>query len=82
MLQESLATRIALLAETWPPIISAEELPRLLGGLYTKKTLANMRWQGTGPRAFKIGRKVFHLRQDVVDWLLAKARPFDPDAIE
>jgi len=64
-----------------PALIPATELPRLLGGLYTKKTLANMRWQGVGPKALKIGRKVAHLRADVVLWLQEQSQAFDPDAV-
>ncbi|MDL2210671.1 hypothetical protein LJC26_07710 [Desulfovibrio sp. OttesenSCG-928-O18] len=70
------------LAAALPPIIPATELPRLLGGLYTAKTLANKRWAGNGPKAFKLGRKVVHMREDIISWLQEEMRPFDPDATE
>ena len=67
------------LADSLPPLISAAELSRLPSGIYTQKTLANKRWTGTGPKVFKIGRKVVHTRENVVSWLQAEMRPFDPD---
>ena len=70
---------LTALADGWPPIIPATELSRLLGGLYTSKTLGNLRWMGKGPRAFRLGRKVVHQRQDVIEWLQAEMRPIDPD---
>jgi hypothetical protein len=66
--------------EDFPPIIPASMLPRLLEDAYTKKTLANMRWMGKGPKAHKLGRKVVYLRKDVVAWLCQEIRPIDPDA--
>ena len=80
MPQENFATTLASLAESLPAIIPATELPRLLGGLYTKKTLANKRSQGFGPKAFRIGRKIAHTRGDVISWLSEEMRPLDPDA--
>ena len=68
--------------DSLPPIIPATELPRLLGGLYTKKTLSNMRWMGKGPKSFKIGHKVIHLREDVISWLAEELRPFDSESVE
>ncbi|CAK7007515.1 MAG: hypothetical protein DELT_00303 [Desulfovibrio sp.] len=70
------------LTEVLPPLIPATELPRLLGGLYTSKTLANMRWMGKGPKAFKLGHKVIHLREDVISWLREELRPFDLESSE
>ena len=69
------------LVETLPPIIPATELSRWLGGLYSKKTLNNMRHLKKGPRSFRLkgGRKLFSLREDVIAWLTEQALPFDPD---
>jgi hypothetical protein len=70
------------LTESLPAIIPATQLSRLLGGLYTRKTLSNMRWLGRGPKAYRAakGRKLFHTREDIISWLQAEMRPFDPDA--
>lgn len=68
------------LAETLPEMIPATELPRLLGHIYTAKYLSNLRWIGKGPRCFKLGHKVFYLREDVRAWLAQTVRPFDADA--
>ena len=67
------------LAEALPAVIRAAELPKLLGNIYTAKYFANLRWMGKGPRSFRLGHKIFHLRQDVIDWLTEEVRPFDPD---
>ena len=79
MAQETPSARFASLAESIPPIIPATELPRLLGGLFTAKTLANRRWQGLEPKAFKLGHKVFHRREDIISWISETAREFNPD---
>ena len=39
-------------------------------GLRLKRsTLENMRWQGTGPRFYKLGGRVFYHIDDVREWL-------------
>ena len=65
-----------------PAVIPAAELSRLLGGLYTRKTLQNMRTAGFGPLTYRVGkgRKRFSLRGDVIAWLKGTVRPFDSDA--
>ncbi|WP_040336784.1 helix-turn-helix domain-containing protein [Candidatus Blastococcus massiliensis] len=35
-------------------------------------TLRSWRWQGVGPRSFKVGRWVRYERSDVVAWLAAQ----------
>ena len=67
------------LAEELPSIVPATELPRLLGNIYTAKYLANLRWMGKGPRSFKLGRKVVHMREDVLLWLREAMLPFNSD---
>lgn len=34
-------------------------------------TLANMRWSRTGPRYFKVGKKIMYRPEDVEAWLFA-----------
>jgi len=68
------------LNDALPEMIPAMELPGLLGNVYTAKYLSNLRHLGAGPRAYKLGRKVIHMRADVVNWLSEQIRPFDPDA--
>ena len=65
------------LAESLPEIIPATALPGLLGNVYSAKYLSNLRHIGAGPRAYKLKRRVFHLKADVLDWLREGARPFD-----
>ena len=55
------------LAETLPEMIPATALPGYLGHVYRAKYLSNLRYMGAGPRAFKLGRRVFHLKADVID---------------
>jgi hypothetical protein len=37
-------------------------------------TLANWRYQGTGPRFYRVGRHVRYKLSDVLDWLETNAR--------
>ena len=68
------------LVEGLPPIVSAEALSNFMLGIYTKKTLSNMRHAGKGPKSFKIGRKVATTPQYVAAWLSEQMKPFSPDA--
>jgi len=79
LFKDALAARIAEMAKTWPEVIPATELSRLLCGLYTAKTLANRRWAGLPPRSLKLGRKSIYLKPDVTDWLVSEIREFTPD---
>ena len=79
--KKELLAALETLAESWPILIPAKELPRLLGGLYTAKSLANLRWLGKGPKAFKRGSRIFYLRPSVVDWLAESSQAFDPDSV-
>ena len=68
------------LSEALPEMIPATALPGLLGNVYTAKYLSNLRHIGAGPRAYRLGRKIVHLRADVIGWLKESICPFDPDA--
>ena len=72
-------TKFSSLAATLPELIPAQDLPRLLGGIYSRKYFSNMRWMNKGPRHYKLGRKIMHLKGDVLNWLEETAREIDPD---
>lgn len=40
----------------------------------SKGTLAQWRYLGTGPRYFKVGRKILYRRSTLVEWLEAQER--------
>ena len=80
-MENNLRAELEVMAATWPAIIPASALSGLLGGLYGKRTLSNMRWAKTGPVARKIRGRVFHLKIDILRWLEAEMKPFDPENI-
>ena len=51
-----------------PLMISRNRVPELFPGL-NPKTLANMFSEGRGPRAYKVGRKIFYRVDELEDWL-------------
>ena len=55
-----------------PPIIARQQVPILLGGAISSKTLANLDSQGKGPKRMRIGRKVVYKADDFLEWLAAK----------
>ena len=57
------------LKENLPPIISRDHVPKLLGGVISSKTLANLDSEGKGPKRIRIGRKVAYLREDLIEFL-------------
>jgi len=52
-----------------PPIISRDHVEKLLGGVISSKTLANLDSLGEGPKRMRIGRKVAYLTEDLLLWL-------------
>jgi predicted DNA-binding transcriptional regulator AlpA len=52
-----------------PPIISRDKVEKLLGGIISSKTLANLDSLGIGPKRMRIGRKVAYLTEDLLEWL-------------
>jgi hypothetical protein len=51
-------------------MISRNRVPELFPGL-NPKTLANMYSEGRGPRAYKVGRKIFYRVDELEGWLMA-----------
>ncbi|HMN37314.1 MAG TPA: helix-turn-helix domain-containing protein [Hyphomicrobium sp.] len=51
-------------------LVTPAELAALIG--LSEKTLENRRANGTGPKSFKIGRRVFYRVADVRAWLQAQ----------
>lgn len=37
-------------------------------------TMRYWRWAGTGPRSFRLGRRVVYQRQDILNWIDEQAR--------
>lgn len=53
-----------------PIIFTRETACKLLGGIFTPKTLSNFDAAGNGPRTKQhIGRKVAYNRDDFIEWL-------------
>jgi excisionase family DNA binding protein len=54
------------------PFLSVEEAAAYLR--LKKRTLDNMRWQGTGPRFRKHGGRILYHREDIVEWSESRRR--------
>ena len=52
-----------------PPLISRDHVEKLLGGVVSSKTLANLDSLGEGPKRMRVGRKVAYLTEDLLGWL-------------
>ena len=57
------------LGKNLPPMISRDHVEKLLGGVISSKTLANLDSLGEGPKRMRVGRKVVYLTEDLLDWL-------------
>ena len=68
--QENLSDLIPKL----PPLISRDHVEKLLGGVISSKTLANLDSLGEGPKRMRVGRKVAYLTEDLLDWLETRTR--------
>ena len=55
-----------------PPVIAREQVPKLLGGVISSKTLANLDSEGKGPKRIRVGRKVAYITEDLLHWLEAR----------
>ena len=60
---------LAELGRNLPPMISRDHVEKLLGGVISSKTLANLDSLGKGPKRMRVGRKVAYLTEDLLDWL-------------
>ena len=52
-----------------PPLISRDHVEKLLGGVISSKSLANLDSLGEGPKRMRIGRKVVYKTEDLLEWL-------------
>ena len=57
------------LVKNLPPIISRDHIEKLLGGIISAKTLANLDSLGKGPKRMTIGRKVAYRTEHLLEWL-------------
>lgn len=57
------------LERTLPPVFARTEVPRLFPGMISPGRLANLDYQGLGPRKVTLGRKVGYTRADFIDWM-------------
>jgi len=57
------------LAKELPPLIARDHVEKLLGGIISSKTLANLDSLGEGPKRLRVGRKVAYLTEDLLEWL-------------
>ena len=65
---------LGYLSEKLPPIISRDHIEKLLGGIISAKSLANLDSLGKGPKRMKIGRKVAYRTEDLLYWLDARTK--------
>ena len=57
------------LSDKLPPLIARAQVEKLLGGIISSKTLANLDSEGKGPKRIRIGRKVVYQTVDLLEWL-------------
>ena len=60
---------IKQLRDNLPIAFARKEIDRLLPGVISPKTLANLSSQGDGPPAYHQGRTVFYNRDAFLEWL-------------
>lgn len=61
---------LAILADELPPVIARKDVERFLGGIVTRKTLANADARGQGPQdAYAVGRSVVYRRESLLEYL-------------
>ena len=65
---------IEKLKEELPIVFARKEIERLLPGVVSSKTLANLSSQGTGPPSYHHGRTVIYDRDVFLDWLSKRVR--------
>ena len=57
------------LGKSLPPMISRDHVEKILGGIISSKTLANLDSLGQGPKRMRVGRKVVYKTEDLLEWL-------------
>ncbi len=65
---------IEQLKRDFPPVFGRTAVDKLLPGILTSKTLANLDSAGLGPKSYKHGRKVFYEKNEFLDWLSHRVR--------
>jgi len=65
---------IEKLKEELPLVFARKEIDRLLPGLISSKSLANLSSQGKGPPSYHHGRTVIYDRDDFLQWLGERVR--------
>lgn len=64
---------IKLLAEGLPPVIARKEVGHFLGGLVSRKTLANADARGEGPAgAYAVGKSIVYRTDFLLQWVKEK----------
>ena len=63
------STIMEILREELPPFFTRDEAAEKLNGIFTKETLANYAHTGKGPKLHTMGRRVFYVREEFLDWL-------------
>jgi hypothetical protein len=58
-----------------PELIGRSAMEDYFPGVLYGKTLANLASQGRGPRAYKIGRRVYYKSEDLMQWIEANSAP-------
>jgi len=53
-----------------PVVFGRSVVEKLMPGVISSKTLANLQWLGKGPKYFKIGRKVYYERDSFINWFV------------
>ena len=62
------------LTSNLPPIIARDHVEKLLGGVVSSKTLANLDSLGMGPKRIRVGRKIAYLTEDLLEWLALRSQ--------
>ena len=62
------------LVPTLPPVIARDHVEKLLGGIISSKSLANLDSLGEGPKRMRVGRKVAYRTEDLLEWLSNRTR--------
>jgi hypothetical protein len=65
------------LADSLPPMLARERVEQALGGVISAKTLANNDSLGTGPKRFRVGRKVVYNTVDLLEWLENRTKYYE-----
>lgn len=60
------------LTQQLPPLVLRHKIKKYVGELFSDSYMAKLDSLGDGPKRLKIGRKSAYLREDFVDWLIAR----------